>query len=255
MTAPTRANPEALTEQHRLAQLDIRTHALRDFLVLWPLWNGGGKIFSNLVTATMPLVNVYRDASATLARTYLDAVRAAQGVADTAAPTVLPPIAPQQVASSLYVTGEVMTREALNAGMNADQARSAALSRVSGAVSRHVLNAGRETVIASVAADPHALGWARVTDGEPCAFCAMLAARGAVYKSEHTADFHAHDHCGCSIMPVYRDSKLPPTSLRWRQIYNRSQREAQASGELDRGTANDRLNAFRRALAADLGQP
>jgi hypothetical protein len=32
----------------------------------------------------------------------------------------------------------------------------------------------------------------------------MLADRGAVY-SEATADFAAHDHCGCSAEPVYGD--------------------------------------------------
>lgn len=37
------------------------------------------------------------------------------------------------------------------------------------------------------------LGWARVLVGaENCAFCAMLASRGAVYKSEATAGFVAH---------------------------------------------------------------
>lgn len=37
------------------------------------------------------------------------------------------------------------------------------------------------------------LGWARVLVGEVnCPFCAMLAGRGAVYKSEKTAGFQAH---------------------------------------------------------------
>lgn len=37
------------------------------------------------------------------------------------------------------------------------------------------------------------LGWARVLVGEVnCPFCAMLASRGAVYKSERTAGFQAH---------------------------------------------------------------
>lgn len=42
------------------------------------------------------------------------------------------------------------------------------------------------------------LGWARVLVGEVnCAFCAMLASRGAVYKSEKTAGFEAHGKCDC----------------------------------------------------------
>lgn len=40
------------------------------------------------------------------------------------------------------------------------------------------------------------LGYARVLAGEVnCAFCAMLASRGAVYKTEQTAGFEAHDNC------------------------------------------------------------
>lgn len=42
------------------------------------------------------------------------------------------------------------------------------------------------------------LGWARVLTGERnCSFCAMLASRGAVYKSEKTAGFEPHDRCDC----------------------------------------------------------
>lgn len=251
MTSTAAADPRAITEEHRLAQLKIRTAALRDFLVLWPLWDGNAATFNRLVLATLPLVNVYRDASSSLASAYMESVRSSQSVPGDAVARAAAAIDPRQLAASMYATGQVAARESLTRGARAADVRNSALAGVSGAVSRHVLNAGRQTVIDSVAADPHALGWARVTDSAPCAFCAMLAARGAVYKSEHTADFHAHDHCGCSIMPVYRDSRLPQTSLRWRDLYNRAQRDAEASGELDRGTSNDRLNAFRRALEAE----
>jgi hypothetical protein len=48
--------------------------------------------------------------------------------------------------------------------------------------------------------------WRRVTDGDPCAFCAMLASRGPVYGSKQTAETRAadgrryHDHCGCTAV-------------------------------------------------------
>jgi hypothetical protein len=43
----------------------------------------------------------------------------------------------------------------------------------------------------------------RVLGGAGCDFCQMLAGRGEVYSAE-TADFEAHDHCGCTAEPIYR---------------------------------------------------
>lgn len=59
------------------------------------------------------------------------------------------------------------------------------------------LNAGRETIRKS------STSWRRVTDGNPCGFCAMLVSRGPVYTSERGAgaggDYHTH--CGCTVEP------------------------------------------------------
>lgn len=44
-----------------------------------------------------------------------------------------------------------------------------------------VMAAGRETIQQSAPL------WRRVTDGNPCSFCGMLAGRGAVYTSEAAA--------------------------------------------------------------------
>lgn len=49
--------------------------------------------------------------------------------------------------------------------------------------------------------------WRRVTDGNPCSFCAMLAARGPVYmESTATVSKYAlryHKGCGCTAEPWY----------------------------------------------------
>lgn len=42
----------------------------------------------------------------------------------------------------------------------------------------------------------------RITSGTACAFCRMLAGRGAVY-SENTGRFQAHDHCACTAEPDF----------------------------------------------------
>jgi hypothetical protein len=71
-----------------------------------------------------------------------------------------------------------------------------------GGVQRRIADHVRYTVTTSSIADPAAKGWRRVGDGKTCEFCSMLLGRGAVY-TEATADFEAHDNCGCSAEPEF----------------------------------------------------
>jgi hypothetical protein len=247
------ADQISLTEQHRQAQLKVRSLMLRDFLLLWPIWTGDTASFGSLVGATMPLLRVYRQASASLAGAYYGALRTADRAAGTPAVRLAGNVNVEQVTKSMYVTGQAASHEALAGGSGTEQARTDALTRVSGAVTRHVLAGGRETILDSVAADPQAIGWARVTDGDPCYFCLTLAARGAVYKTETSAGFEAHDHCGCSAVPLWNGSALPAGTDRWRQIYEDAQRDGLDKGLLQHGenTSAARLNAVRRYLAAN----
>lgn len=244
-----------LTERHRQAQLQLRAHVLHDFTLIWPLWTtiNDDNSFAQLVAATLALVSGYFRLSAATAATYYQAFRTAEHVPGRATPTLATAIAEQQITTSLYVTGQVAARKALAAGQTPEQARQTALTRMSGAITRLVLDGGRQTLLGSVQADPQALGWARVTDGNPCYFCLMLASRGAVYKSEQTASFEAHDHCGCSAVPVYRGSKLPAASSEWRQLYDRAQAWGESTGVLQPGenTSADRLRALRLYLEAE----
>lgn len=246
-----------LTDQHRQAQAAVSAAALRDYLRLWPLWQledlakpqAADGSFAALVAAATILVRAYHQASTSLAAAYFTAFRDAEGVGGLAAPRLADPVDVDRVTSSLYVTGRVMTRKALLAGQPAAQARETAFVRTSGAVTRHVLQGGRDTVVRSTGEDPRALKWARVTRGTPCAFCAMIASRGAVFLGHDTAEFEAHDACNCTAEPHYEDSAMPVDSQRWRDMYDQAQRDARASGDLHRGTSNDALNALRRALA------
>lgn len=111
------------------------------------------------------------------------------------------------------------------------------LTDVTGVTERAVMNVGRDAVLNSVQADKKALGWARVTKATPCSFCALLSTRGAVYKSEQTADFQAHNNCQCFAVPVF--TSYEPTA----QI-----REYQALYQQHPG-----LNNFRRAYEAKYG--
>jgi hypothetical protein len=239
-----------LTAQHRQAQAQLRTRGLRDFVRLWPLWQGDEDSFDQLVAATLPLIFAYHRLSSSIAGSYFDSFRRAERVPGSAAPVLARPPAEDRVVASLHVTGRVMLRRALAAGQSPELARRTALVRTSGAVSRHLLAGGRDTVLLSTREDPQALGWARVTDGNPCAFCAMAASRGPSYLSEENASFEAHDHDACSAEPSYAESEWPGRAREFADLWRRAQREAAAAGELDRGTSNDALNAFRRLLSA-----
>lgn len=71
-----------------------------------------------------------------------------------------------------------------------------------GGLERRLANFSRDTIIGSSVADPQALGWMRVAGLTACAFCRMLASRGAVY-TDATVRFGAHDHDNCQASPKW----------------------------------------------------
>lgn len=90
------------------------------------------------------------------------------------------------------------------------------IDRMAVGFNRAVLNAGRDTVEWSAGAQGRS--WRRVTDGDPCAFCAMLATRSDYTTKERALTIghtnrhkrgnkrslgsRYHDHCGCTVVEV-----------------------------------------------------
>src|SRR5690606_23876522 len=122
-----------------------------------------------------------------------------------------PPV--EQVTTSLLVTGPYSLRRNLAGGMPFARAVDVAQAGQAAAGMRHVLSGGREAIVGTVREDRRALGWARATSGNACAFCQMLAGRGAVYARE-SADFEALGSCGCTAEPVYSESSAWPPGAR-----------------------------------------
>lgn len=226
----------ALTERHRLGQVKLRALALRQYMILWPLWRGDAKSFQTLIEATVPLVRVHHSLSSSLSAAYYERFRAAEGVSGTPSARLADPVDVGKLGGTLFVTGQRMTGQALAAGQSPETAMETALVRTSGTVTRLALAGGRDTILRSVEADKEAQGWARVTDSQPCAFCAMLASRGPVYKGD-TVGFRAHDHCTCTSEPVYRGSEWPGRAREFKALYE----------EHAAGTENP-VNELRRVL-------
>lgn len=206
---------EALTETHRQAQLTIRAAVLDALLRLWPAFNPDELVgsWSTIEPALLALIAAGGHASAGLAAAYYDEFRAAEEIAGRATPVLAAPLPVEEAVRSLRYVGLVETRKLVEVGRT--DAAAVAFTNVSGEMSRQVLNQGRSTVVTSVDADPQAIGYARVTDSKPCAFCRMLASRGPVYSQG--GGFSAHGHCGCSVEPVYsQDQPWPGKAQEWR---------------------------------------
>ena len=88
------------------------------------------------------------------------------------------------------------------------EALALATRKLAGVLNRLVLQPGRETV--GGATLKAGTRFARVTEPGACAFCLMLAGRGAVYlDSTHGAGQQWHDNCRCLAIEVKHDRDLP----------------------------------------------
>lgn len=131
------------------------------------------------------------------------------------------------------------------------------LTNSTGAAVRQAMNGGRNASGQLVKMDRKIIGYARITDANPCWFCALLASRGAVYLKDSFAEggqrnrwdgvltksdahFQApkddmdlppgysnvakvHDHCRCQLRPVYskadfRDAEAKFYYSQWEQV-------------------------------------
>lgn len=192
----------SLAQAHRLQQLAVRAETLRQATRIWPAFDIADidRTWRPVQESLTALVWLrHRDSSMVAARYYRTA-RTVAGVAGAAPIRLAVPPPLEQLAVSLTHVGPVGAKRLVALGRR--DAAEQTFVKVLGTVGRLVLNGGRETLTATIQADRRARGFERVTSGNACDFCSMLADRGAVY-SEDTADFEAHDHCSCSAEPVF----------------------------------------------------
>ena len=152
--------------------------------------------YDTLLTALHDIVAAYGDVSATAAAEFYEAAREASGLGATKAAVATLPT-DEQI--------EVMMRNALGPLWEDTPRVAAAYSKLAGGTQRLTLKPGRDVIHQSVKRDK-----ARYSivpqGGTTCAFCLMLASRGAAYGSTQP---HWHDNCDCICVPVFRDDDLP----------------------------------------------
>lgn len=190
----------------------------------------------------VPVVNRQRVESARLAGGYYQAFRRLEiGSGEIFVPRLAAVAPAEQVVTSLTVTGPVKVKQATAlSGGDIVKAADEGAASVARAAVRLALDGGRQTLLDSMNDDQRALGWARSASGNACAFCAMLASRGPVYK-EDSVGFQSHDGCGCTPEPVFsEDADWPAGSREYQQMWQ----------DLTDGQSGpDAVNAFRRGFS------
>lgn len=175
--------------------------------------------------------------------------------------TTFPTKAAQQ---SMMITGPIAVKASMPAPQDDAMARADLGS--TGAGVRTALNGGRGEVQSLVTADAvqrrrqsKVIGYKRVTDDDPCYFCAMLASRGATYLTSSTFDesnskirtirgesrayvgdgiAKVHDHCKCSLVPVYsKADKYDDRAKYFLAQWNKATKNL---------SGDDAMNAFRK---------
>jgi hypothetical protein len=196
---------QRLAEQYRRQQAALSASVVRDVVTLWLHGFDPQRpnLWSPLQALLRTLVLQRSAASVALAAAYYERSREAANVAQTFTPLSPPSPPVELIDTTAGITGPGAYERSLKAGRTPEQARANAGVQLAGGMSRIVANVGRETVQDAVRDDAEALGWVRVTDAKPCAFCSMLASRGPVYRTRGTASFQAHDHCGCVAAAVF----------------------------------------------------
>lgn len=249
---PRQPQRQVSADSYRQQQAKLNAATTAAVLALWlkgwspdrpDLWPG-------LKTLLRTLVLQRRAAAARLAVASYRRSRQAAGVGGLFVPSSADPPPVELVDATADIMGPGSYRRALKAGKSPEQARRSAGVQLSGAATRLVTNGGRETTVEAVRDDPKAIGWARVSDGDPCSWCAVMISRGAVYKTAGTAgqdkndrfighgQFKWHSHCGCSAIPIWsRDDPHLETAADLYDLWK--QHTVGYSG-------NDALNAFRR---------
>lgn len=229
---------------------------LHDLIALWRLLNVDDLRGSTpaWIEQTRELVIRYRTQSARSAAVYYEELRSAEVGEQSERPPIVPvdDKVRARITASLLVTGPTEIRKRIAAGESPEAAATAALETVQGAAGRHTLDGGRETLVRAGAEDRLAVRFARITDSDPCWFCAMMASRGYVYLTRGAAGaaknarFEGdgvakwHDFCGCGIEASFvEDADPPENNQRLQRLWNESTK--------GKGGVGARL-AFRRAI-------
>lgn len=224
----------ALTEAHRVAQAELNAQLLAEIMKVFRATYDPQQIAAStwtLAELLLPILLLFRRRSYAESAAYLVAFHKAE-VPNAAElppfdPSLLEPddVMPEQIFENFLHAVRAASFSAAGKGKPDTDIEKAALTTATGRGTRLVQDGGRTAVKSYIKGGWGAVGYSRVVDADPCPFCAMLASRGVSYvsgKRENTEGlyrsdafnlsaanflggnkFAVHDHCQCSLEPVY----------------------------------------------------
>jgi hypothetical protein len=236
-----------LTEGHRLVQARLSVASISRLLDTWSLLDPTSidTTTARWLAQALAVVAQQRAISAEVARAYQRQFRAIElDEPLDALPIPPPPPLPVEAAStSLLTQGPVKLKELMGTGRPLTELTELTARSMASAGTRHVLNGGRELVMAAADADPAASGVRRITSPGCCSFCALLAARS--YDGLSAEFFKVHDNCHCVPETAYTTGAQDAT----RQAREFAALYSESTADVG-GGSKAKQNAFRRALEA-----
>ncbi len=273
---------DGAAERHRIDLFHLSTRARTDLSgFLYQIKDLPVAEVRNLLTTVMPeLVQPYLSAADELAATWYEDLRRAVGARGTFYPQSFTPSVQNLQANAVarWAVDPLVPQETTSAQQDAYGGQTlvptltepdpdAVIRRLAGAVQRMIYDASRGLVEGNAVRDPARTGYQRVARTGCCAFCGMLASRGAVYRTETaggrvvgrgkdvSASFNAdgsrkrgglaggvkargeqvlgntyHDHCHCVVMPVFVGTELAEVARIERDRFQQLYDEAKVYG-------------------------
>jgi len=216
---------QALVEAHRQEVADVVAVAQADLVESWPSLPLDDAEASKVRASSLlrDLLETYGPMAAGAGADWYSEARADAGTRGSYSPRLDVPIILRQIDTNV---GWALSPLYGNAEPDL------ALTRMAGVTQRLTANADRATILTNVRRDPAGVRWYRGTSAKCCAFCAMAASRGAVYRSEQTADFKPHNNCHCfSVVAVScKKHELPSYYKDFRDEYETAAEKVVADG-------------------------
>lgn len=183
------------------------TLAQRDLESIWQVLDPSKplEVRAALEEVYPTVINDYGSMAGVIAGDFYSEAREASGVPGTFVPPLANDIPAEQAMAA--------ARWGIGALFGAKPSAETALSNILGSAQRLITQVGRDTLLDGASRDKHKPLFARVPKGKTtCAFCLILASRGAVYSSKNDAGGfgHAyHDRCDCAPTPIWSDGDYP----------------------------------------------
>ena len=216
--ASTVSDGDGAADRYRRAQRGLSRLLRRDVGRLWRLLNPARPAsFTDWLDAMEEVVTQFGDTSARLAAEFYDEQRVAAEVNESfTVPMADPPQREQTETVLRWATHDVWETEPETERQRdpLDVRLDTAERQMEAATQKLVADQGRETIRQAAREDRHAVGYARAAALGACAFCALMASRGMVYKSAGTAGQDANERfSGDASVAKFHDNCVPAETL------------------------------------------